>query len=286
MPRKLPCLLNAALCVLLCLSSAWALSGKGHAALWNEVFGVADKQSEEAIQPLWDAAQEVIDKWQNEAKTPTEYKKIRNKFKWFSWGGYGHRLLFHWGFNADPKKHPPLRKQVEKCLKAHVENHMKDATAAEADAWKREQADAFFRYLTREMQAPRNKKLINAVVEVTGVPTARGYANALATLLYDVHLLGDYQTTATSALPRIDTIEHDLTENGFRRLLTGGDKTERLQKIESELQAAVRVGRGRIDSKRAELLVETTKRLLPPLLNERFKNTLAEHGITVTEPEM
>ena len=77
-----------------------------------------------------------------------------------------------------------------------------------------------------------------------------------------------------------------MTENGFRRLLTGGDKTVRLQKIEAELQAAVRVGRGRIDSKRAALLLETTKRLLPPLLNERFKATLKGRGITVTEPEI
>lgn len=280
-----PLVILVVLSILLNLAPAWGLSGSKHAQLWNEVLGITDRQSEGAIQPLWDAAQEVIDKWQNETDAPTEYRKIRSRFKWFSWGGYGHRLLFHWGFNADPKKHPPLKKQVEKCLKTHVENHMKDATAAEANVWKKEQTDAFFRYITREMQAPRNKKLISAVVDVTGVPTARGYANALATIIYDVHLLGDYQTTATSALPRIDTIENDLVQGGFYRLLTGGDRTERLEKIDAELKAAVRVGRGRIDSKRAQNLLDATKRLLPPLLNERFKNTLKERGITVTEAE-
>ena len=261
-----PLVILVVLSILLNLSPAWGLGGSGHAKLWNDVLGIADRQSEEAIQPLWDAAQDVIDSYRD------DYRELRGKFPWFTWGSYGHRLLFHWGFEAAPKEHPQLKKQVEKCLKGRED--------------KKEQFDAFFHYLTRTIQARRNKKLINALVQTTGVPTARGYANALATIIYDVHLLGDYQTPATSALPSINKIETDLVQRGFYRLLTGGDRTERLNEIKAELDAAVRVGRGRIDSKRAQNLIDTTKRLLPPLLNERFKNTLKEQGITITEPEI
>ena len=264
----------------LSLSPAWALSGNEHAALWNDVFGIVDAQSQQAIQPLWKAAQEVIDEYVD------DYRELSNRFPWFKLQIVRgeHRFLFHWGFNADPKRHQPLQRKIKERLDKYAEEQMKSASSAEINRWKDKQEKEFFRYLTRTIQSRRNKKLINAVVETTSIPTARGYANAVATILYDVHLLGDYQTTATSALPKIGAIENDLVEDGFRRLLAGGDKTERLDKIRAELDAAVRVGRGRIDSKRAALLLDTAKRLLPPILNERFRNTLAEHGITVTEP--
>ena len=41
-----------ALCVLMSLSTAWGLGGNEHAALWNDVFGIVDTQSQQAIQPL------------------------------------------------------------------------------------------------------------------------------------------------------------------------------------------------------------------------------------------
>lgn len=186
-------------------------------------------------------------------------------------GNYGHRLLFHWGFNADPKRYSPLVKQVRSCLKDNP------------DA--REHERKFFSYLTNNIQSRRNRKLINAVTSVTGIPTARGYANAIATIIYDVHLLGDYETVNTSALPKIDDIERDLTENGFSRLITGGDKSERLAEIDAELRESIRAGRGRVNSRRAILLTEAVKKYLPQILNERFKNTLSAKGIIITVPK-
>ncbi|MBR0035493.1 MAG: hypothetical protein IJP54_07430, partial [Synergistaceae bacterium] len=127
--------------------------------------------------------------------------------------------------------------------------------------------------------------LINSVTSVTGIPTARGYANAAATIIYDVHLLGDYETVNTSALPKIDDIERDLVENGFSRLISGGDKSERLAEIDAELRASIRAGRGRVNRVRAKLLTEAVKKYLPQLLHERFRKTLAEKGIIITLPK-
>ena len=89
----------------------------------------------------------------------------------------------------------------------------------------------------------------------------------------------------TSALPKIDDIERDLVENGFSRLISGGDKSERLAKIDAELKASIRAGRGRVNSQRARLLTDSVKKYLPQILNERFRKTLAEKGITITAPE-
>ena len=242
---------------------ASAKSGQEHAQLWNDVFGITDTTSKHNIQKLWDVAQKVIDRPEN------DYRDLQRKFDWFTWGSYGHRLLFHWGFNADPKSYTPLVKQVRSCLKGRPDT--------------REQEQKFFSYLTANVQSRRNRELINAVTSVTGIPTARGYANAVATILYDVHLLGDYSTTNTSALPKIDEIENDLMEKGFRRLIAGGDKSERLKKIEADLTASINAGRGRVNSVRAVLLTQAVKKYLPQILNERFKNTSAKKGITITE---
>ena len=106
---------------------------------------------------------------------------------------------------------------------------------------------------------------------------------SLATIIYDVHILGDYSTTNTSALPPIGDIENDLVEHGFKRLITGGEKSQKLEQIEHEFDSAVRTGRGRINSKRAKLLLEAVKQFLPQVLNERFSDTLNKHGISIKE---
>ena len=236
-------------------SDVFALGGDKHAELWNDVFGIHDSAAKEKIQPLWKASQEVIDGVGN------DYRDLQARFNWFTWGSYGHRLLFHWGFNTNPKNFAPLVRQVRSCLKNHP-----DAKNQERE---------FFSYLTTSIQARRNRKLINAVTSLTGIPTARGYANAVATIIYDVHLLGDYMTVNTSALPKIDEIENDIVQNGLSKLIHGGDKSERLKKIDDELKASIRAGRGRINSVRAMLLTETVKKYLPQILSERFKNILS-----------
>ena len=255
--------LALSLVLLIFCSDVFAMSERGHSGLWNDVFGVQDRAAREKIQPLWKAAQEVIDGIGN------DYRDLQERFNWFTWGSYGHRLLFHWGFNTNPKNFAPLVRQVRSCLKNHPDS--------------KNQEREFFSYLATNIQARRNRKLINAVTSVTGIPTARGYANAVATIIYDVHLLGDYMTVNTSALPRIDEIENDIVQNGFSKLIAGGDKSERLKKIDDELKASIRAGRGRINSVRAMLLTETVKKYLPQILNERFKKTLSEKGITITE---
>ncbi len=254
-----------ALILIFVCSSAFAKSGDEHIRDWNNSFGITDKPSRDNIQPLWKQARDVIDGYEN------DYKKLHGKFEWFSLrtGAGEHRLLFHWGFNADPKNYKPLVNKVDSLL----ENN--------PDA-KKEKTE-FFRYLANEIQSERNRNLINSVIRTTGIPTARGYANAIATIIYDIHLLGDYATSYTSALPSIGEIEKDLINHGFKRLLAGGDKSEKLKRIEHELDAAVKVGRGRTNSKRAENLLEAVRIFLPQILNERFKNSLQQKGITITE---
>ena len=127
--------LSLVIMAVMCLD-ACAKSGQEHAQLWNNVFGVTDWTSKENMMPLWRTAQEVID------ETGSDYKDLQARFEWFTWGHYGHRLLFHWGFNADPKRYAPLVKQVRSCLKGRP-----DAS---------EQERKFFAYLATNIQSRRN----------------------------------------------------------------------------------------------------------------------------------
>ena len=142
-----------------------------------------------------------------------------------------------------------------------------------------------FYKMMKELQGKRNRKLIQKVVEVTGIHTARGYANSLATIIYDVHMLSDYTTTNISALPSIGRLEHDLLVNGFGRLLKTKDGIERLEQIEREIKQAVNIGRGRTNRVRAEMLLETTARYLPQILDQKFKLTLEKRGIDIELPK-
>ena len=76
-----------------------------------------------------------------------------------------------------------------------------------------------------------------------------------------------------------------MCSSDLQRLLRGGDRTERLQKIDAELKEVLKNGRGRTYRKRAELLLEKLKYCIPQILNERFKETLKARGITLVEPK-
>lgn len=267
---------------MVCLALLLATAACGHPARehirdWNELFGARDETSQKNLGPLWKTAQEVIDQWKD-VYTPS----IKKECRWFTWGNYGHRLLFHWGFNGDPKTYGPLQQQIKIALEKDIA--AKGLRGEEARRY-REREKKKLEQLLISLQRKRNNQLIEKVKDVVSIDKTRGYAGAVATIIHDVHLLGDYETPLISALPAPDAIERDLIDHGFQRLLKGGDRTERLQKIDADLKEALKNGRGRTYRKRAELLLEKLKYCIPQILNERFKETLKSRGITLVEPE-
>ena len=267
---------------MVCLALLLATAACGHPARehirdWNGLFGARDETSQKNLAPLWRTAQDVLDQWKD-VYTPC----IKEECPWFTWGSYGHRLLFHWGFNGDPKKYGPLQQQIKIALEKDIA--AKNLKGEELKRYREREQKKLNQLLIR-LQAERNRKLITKVTDVMGIPRTRGYAGAVATIIHDVHLLGDYETPLISALPAPDAIERDLIDHGFQRLLKGGDRTERLQKIDADLKEALKNGRGRTYRKRAELLLEKLKYCIPQILNERFKENLKARGITLVEPE-
>ena len=82
-------------------------------------------------------------------------------------------------------------------------------------------------------QARRNRESMSAVggtlnFQLSGAE--RAYANAFASIITDIHLLGDYSTTNIVTLQNIDLIIVDIQKALFESL-RGGDQAKRINKM-------------------------------------------------------
>ena len=176
--------------------------------------------------------------------------KIRNVVPNFSWGEYSHRLFFHWGFNGDPRKSEAIIKCLKKCNATPVE---------ESKVWD----------LILAEQKERNRELIdsvlNALTEKTGKirPISREQVNAIVSIGYDVHLLGDFISgvpdTQSSLLP-LDSIVADLVSATLN--IDGKDHKVR-NTIKKELNDAKGAGNS---SQQAQEMLNVLEKNMPKLL--------------------
>ena len=123
----------------------------------------------------------------------------------FSWGKYGHRIFFHWGFNGKPWS-PQIE---EKVLECH---------------WDASTTDAFKRKLMDE-QARRNHLVMEKTSKTLQLGMSgvlREYTNGFASLVFDTHLLGDYSTTLKAPLQDLNSVIDDV-KNALYRKLKGGN---------------------------------------------------------------
>jgi hypothetical protein len=122
----------------------------------------------------------------------------------FSWGKYGHRIFFHWGFNGKPWS-PQIEEKVLEC-------HWDIATT-----------ESFKRKLVEE-QARRNRLVMERTSETLKLGMSgvlREYTNGFASLVYDTHLLGDYSTTQKAPLQDLNAVIDDIKSALFRKLKGG-----------------------------------------------------------------
>lgn len=132
----------------------------------------------------------------------------------FTWHKYGHRVFFHWGFNANPQSSKILNELV---------TERKWNKAVEQSFWKK----------VIDEQARRNRESMAAVANTLNFQTAgtqRAYSNAFASIITDIHLLGDYSTTNIVTLQNIDLIIADIQKALFESL-QGGDEAKRINRL-------------------------------------------------------
>ena len=149
----------------------------------------------------------------------------------FSWGDYGHRIFFHWGFNIDPRKSESLQRQFDLAtsdpeIKERGFQYIIYVGSRTNSFWNSHLEkinDSAPEHLKLEFpaavkgQAARNRDMIQAVGRLS--PGKRDHHNAVATILYNTHILGDYvegkahTQAAMQPLKGViaDTIEHGVS---------------------------------------------------------------------------
>ncbi len=233
---------------------AYGLAKAGHEAAENEVFGFTDARSREVLKPLWDLVQDkIIDPEGNTHTISAFRKRLTTEFPEFRWGKDGHRVLFHWGFNVLASNYPPLQERVARSFGNNTER-----------------IQAFYKVVLDE-QIKRNGLLIGKITEVTGLQSEP--ARAMATLVWDVHILADYTTSAKKGLPKLDILCRDISEAGIGRLQPAREDPALKKESQQKLRAAV-------DD--PEKMRDVLREYLPRLMQASWKNTLAKKGITVT----
>lgn len=158
--------------------------------------------------------------------------------------GYGdHRLFFHWGYQTRP-------------WDDRILHYIKDPATLNDPA--RLQA---FKDAVRDEQARRNR-LANALTEEVlgfgshGVQAA--YANAFIAIIYDVHILGDYETPNINGLAPVSVLAREIAT-----------QLERIDRTHSKpLATKIRsIGNQSGDERqKAKLLLQTLRDDLPQFI--------------------
>lgn len=132
--------------------------------------------------------------------TMDDCQSLRDKIKTvepnFSEGPARHRCFFHWGFNSDPMKSEYLKRQIDKSVQKENYYQIKELILNE--------------------QADRNRKMMNKLHDYFGknskLMLTRSERNALASFMYNIHLLGDYESSKIGQdkpLPSLNRIIDD-----------------------------------------------------------------------------
>jgi hypothetical protein len=183
----------------------------------------------------------------------------------FSWGSYGHRLFFHWGFNGKPWS----ALVEERVLECH---------------WDAQTVTLFKQKLIDE-QARRNRLVMEKTSQTLHLGMSgklRGYTNAFASLVYDTHILGDYTTTKQAPLQELNVVINDI-QTALYNKLQGGEEALRVNKLLENTK------RQYSDPKtRALKVFEIMKKEVPGVILKAqggyFKKHFEQYGITMKLP--
>lgn len=231
--------------------TAGDLFGNGHSGDIAKVLGInlEDRENNRKIEKLVKVFADSIDGIGDANELNRKIKDITPNF---NWGGYGHRLFFHWGFNKNPQDSIPLSEKVNE---------------ATEDPYKRKMIwELIIKY-----QSERNRKMKSVVYQLGAM--TKDENDGISTLIYDIHLLGDYiegTETTSKALLNINSIIGDLN-NAFVKL--NCSNYNYLREIKKEMNSTIGS-----DKMRAEKILQILKNRVPNIIQHTNRVKKALYG--------
>jgi len=155
-------------------------------------FSYYNKRKDKRIDDLYEKVNEYLDKTHEYDKRPGNPSFLKNDTVLCNWTFENHRIWYHWGFNTNFRKFQPLVAAV---------NDNKNKGKGTIEDEKR-----FWKLLAAEV-GKRNKELMSLAAETLFGCTYENMSklmhrqvNGFVTILYNVHLFGDYTTKEKNAL--------------------------------------------------------------------------------------
>lgn len=196
------------LSLILCLlfsSTVLAKGGNDHRYDMLAVLGITpqlDKKLAKRLQPTIEVFRKHIDCDYRDFYRGLRLIMLPHKF---SWGNYKHRIFFHWGFNTDPRHSQSLTNQFNQAtsdpeVKERGFDYIINVGNRTNSRWNshlKKINDSAPENLKLKIptsvkgQAARNREMLLAVGWLS--PASRDHHRAVATILYNTHILGDYE---------------------------------------------------------------------------------------------
>lgn len=137
-----------------------------------------------------------------------ELKNFADDERFFSWGEFGHRLFFHWGFSENIESYAPLRTQIDKTL----EIILKISPGAQPNIYRIKEK------LYDEIKSTWKNKKDRAMDKLTKILSSKRADASISTdrvssilsVAYCIHILGDYTDTIIAPLMSISKIREEL----------------------------------------------------------------------------
>jgi hypothetical protein len=237
--------------------NGYGMGGQEHIAFWYECFGIdkTDTESRIKLEPLFQLIQKEIDwvfrKEDSFDDAGEEYlrfwRNLKAKYPDFKTFEYRHRLFFHWGFNTKLKYYEPLKT----CLKKLK--------------YSDEQIDGIYRMIEKENDK-RKERILKKIMQTTGM--SRLYSKALATILYDIHILSDWETGNGLGLMSIDQLRTEILYYGYKYLCND-------ENLYKEIRREI------IPARTAKDINELNRKYLSIVLYENFNELLKQNGINI-----
>ena len=258
-------MLTRALIFVLALLSPMFASAKEGAEHRKDMLDVLGISQDNVAYPVYQRANEV-------AKTITsmidEYQKLLEEIKSvapnFTMGPSRHRIFFHWGFNEDPQHSKVLTERIN---------------VSTDDEDKRKQIWNFIKMEQKSRNTKMMEKVATEFFKNSGfkpLPDSsatgkKGERNALASLMYNAHILGDYESSdfsQTSGMVSMNAIIAD-TIRGLGQRLQEPNR-ELVRELTQQLNSARRMPE---TPKKASTILGLMKIYVPKILkdNRRMK---------------
>lgn len=218
-----------------------------------------------------------IDDQYTEGENKQFYYKLQQKYSKynFSWHKYGHRLLFHWGYDwGDPVGHSALKKAFFNLEKVDESKLTPDQIQMLED----------FLFDIQKEQAKRESLMTDTIGNFFNTNGARDFNHSIGALIYYTHLIGDHIETANSYTDEAVLSTEQIMikiEKEIERLI--GNETLQA-KVSVELDVFNREWKklknsGKNGSILAQGVIDVLSKNLSPIINKLWGNTFRNTGL-------